>query len=183
MLAVPNSLAGRNPVNTEDYIIPETEAKSTITDKLGIFGSTLCLIHCLVLPFILPLLSAQAYSPHLSGLESFFHGIIFPVLLLIAVLAFSRGYKQHHSKLILTLGISGVSLLFSGLIAEYFIHTGRAEIITASGSALLVVAHLLNIYSLRKIKFHVHTSNCGCKLTSEKKSDVIQLSKYRKNGS
>lgn len=179
MLAVPNSIAGRNPVNSEDYPTPESESKSTLTDKLGIFGSTLCLIHCLVLPFILPLLSAQAYSPHLSGIESLFHLVIFPALLLTAVIAFRNGYRQHHNTRILALGIIGVLLLSSGLVSEYFLFSDPSEALTASGSAVLVISHLLNIYSLRKSKPHIHSSSCGCKTVSGN-ADVIQLSKYRK---
>jgi len=179
MLAVPNSIAGRNPVNSEDYPTLESEPKSTLTDKLGIFGSTLCLIHCLVLPFILPLLSAQAYSPHLSGIESLFHLVIFPALLLTAVIAFRNGYKQHHNINILVLGIMGVLLISSGVVSEYLLSSDPTEALTASGSAVLVISHLLNIYALRQAKPHIHSSSCGCKSVSGN-ADVIQLSKYRK---
>lgn len=176
MLAAKTIIEQSRPNAELVYTISPSAEQSTITDKLGIFGSTLCLIHCLLLPVLLPLFSASSYSSHVSGLESWFHDLIFPALLLVAALAFSRGYKIHHSKTILCLGVAGIIFISLGLFSDHE-SVDASNLTTPIGSFLLVIAHLSNISKLKRLKNHVHSSNCGCGSHSKNSASnkLIQL--------
>ncbi len=152
-------------INEEDTLIDMVE-QSSISDKLGILGSGLCLIHCLIFPLLLPFFTStnSETETHAQGLESWFHGIIFPALLLFAIHAFSKGYFIHKSKLILCSGLFGILLLSLGLVSEYF-HQERfisPEGITSIGSIILVSAHIFNILKIRNCNQHIHSESCTC---------------------
>lgn len=166
MLAAENLTEESASASHSVYTISPIVEQSSITDKLGIFGSALCLVHCLLLPILLPLFSANSYSPHVSGEESWFHDFIFPALLLVAALAFSKGYRRHHSMKILSLGIGGIILISLGLFSDHIGALQSPSIFTPVGSVILVIAHVLNISKLKKVSPHVHSSNCGCKMHS-----------------
>ena len=181
MLVAQNILEESGSASEKAYTITAPVEQSSITDKLGIFGSTLCLIHCLLLPLLLPLFSTSTYSPDDSGMESWFHDAIFPALLLVAVLAFSRGYKVHHSKFILSLGVFGILTISSGLLSEHLSSFKTPSFTTAIGSTLLVIAHILNISQLKKIRSHVHSSSCGCGIRpkGETSGKLVQLQSFK----
>lgn len=138
--------------------------QSSLADKLGIIGSSLCLVHCLVLPFLLPLFQASSYSSHIDGVESYFHLVIFPILLAVALLAFKRGFKVHHSKPVLFAGLTAIFLVFLGLVIEQQFQLDKLTTwLTSLGSFILVISHLGNLTLIRASKNHIHGPNCSCK--------------------
>ena len=110
-------------------------------DKLGIFASGLCLVHCLALPLLLPLLPALALIPH-SGMHAL---LLIPVIALSA-LAVVPGYRHHRSRRVVGLAAAGVLLCSTAVLAEaLFGLEGWDMPLTVAGGMLLVSGHLSNL--------------------------------------
>ena len=128
-------------------MFPNNNNEEKKWDRMGIFLSSLCALHCLVTPFISLSLPLWVYSIHYSPVHMLIALFIFPV----AIYSFWTGYKQHENKMILLLGGLGLFLLCISLIGPSSRNQLRwNDIMTFVGSLGLVVAHILNFQSLRK---------------------------------
>ena len=122
-------------------------------DFIGILFSFLCGIHCIVTPILIinfPALGEKFESPWVQSV----------LLFLIAGIFYQSVYKSfklHKSKLTLSLGISGFSILIFTYLFELFsghdAHEATAhhhdESLTIAlaivGSVLMISSHLFNI--------------------------------------
>ncbi len=134
-------------------------------DKIGIFLSALCLIHCVASPIViimLPWLSSVVDSIYA---HIFFFVFVFPT----AIFAFYHGAKRHHDYIPFKLGLLGISLLIIGILnqAFQFLHTHTSgssgslvfgEILahfpSILGSLILVLAHYRNLTNCRCSHHH-----------------------------
>lgn len=121
-------------------------AAATIWDRLGIFGSTLCLIHCAATPFLVGVFSAAGVN--FFGGEHF-HRVSALLLALVAFLAFLPGLRRHHNWWVFGAGALGVSLLMVGGFVPISAGFGEAAV-TVSGSLILVGAHFVNWRQTRR---------------------------------
>lgn len=114
-------------------------------DGLAIGASSLCLVHCIILPVALVML--PALGAFLMLPESFhFWGLVAAVP--TSALALSIGYARHRRLFPAVLAISG--LLFLGT-AEFLFHGTRTEMLLAVlGSIQLGFAHALNLRAARQ---------------------------------
>ncbi len=108
-----------------------------IWDKLALFASALCMVHCLL---SLPMLSVLAVFP-LTQQEA-----VHPVMALIAVAlgapALALGYRRHRLMYVVVVGIAGLALLLSSLVFE---HAQLSHVLlTVIGLFLLIGAHISN---------------------------------------
>ncbi|MFL5813095.1 MAG: MerC domain-containing protein [Bdellovibrionia bacterium] len=118
-------------------------------DGAGAFASFLCMIHCVGVPLILAAFPGLASALPLGAIkDEAFHQIVAVIAAVLALSAFSKGYRQHHSRRVIVLGILGCALLF---IAASGIEHETAW--TVVGSVLLISAHLDNY---RKVHAHTH---------------------------
>jgi len=150
----------------------------TLVDKTAISLSLLCLLHCLIVPILVPVL------PFLVSFEeaSHFHEIFAVLVLGIASFAFWRGFKIHGNTSILFFGVLGGCTLSLALLlpgAEH-LHVGHVHeagahssefiewlglsispqsLLTSVGGVLLIVAHLFNI---RACKCSLADPECHC---------------------
>ncbi len=108
---------------------------------VGLSVSFLCLIHCLALPFITPLLPLLTMHNHWL-VES-----VFIVLIMLSTLTIYKGYREHKERRSMILGAIGFVLLVSSL---FFEHDGLQIFISITGSFLMTLAHYTN-YKLCKI--------------------------------
>lgn len=114
----------------------------TRTDRMGIWASIVCLIHCIGSTALLLLL--PNLLPHETN--ELFHRILFVVVVALAWLAFYPNFKKHRQMSVLVLAMAGTVLLALGsnLLFEIetpLLHTG----ITMLGSLTMIVAHYKNI--------------------------------------
>ncbi len=120
---------------------------SVTQDKLGIFLSVLCCIHCLALPFLV------ALSPAIGGWmeNEWVHVVLLLLVAPIAYKAFSHGRKHHKNYLPFWLGMGGVSLLILGLLFDIVFGLGEnwERSFTVLGGVALVIAHILNLRHCR----------------------------------
>ncbi len=143
----------------------------SIVDKTAISLSLLCLVHCLVLPLLVPIL------PFLVTFEeaSHFHEIFAALVLGMASFAFWRGYRVHQNSAILIFGVLGGCMLALALLLPGGLHSAGVEhthgldsltklispqgLLTSLGGITLIVAHLFNI---RECRCSLADKNCHC---------------------
>ncbi|MSR03562.1 MAG: MerC domain-containing protein [Gemmatimonadetes bacterium] len=113
----------------------------TAFDRWGVAASSLCLVHCTVLPAVIAALPAIG----LGWIAS--RGVDVALLVVTAVLAavaFRRGYRCHGGAMPGSLGTGGVGLIATGVgLGE------RGSLVTIAGAAVLVVGHTVNLRRCR----------------------------------
>lgn len=138
-----DSLAGTGdaPVDDQPSDSPSHD-RHTTWDRIGIVGSTICVVHCLATPLVVGLLSAVGLG-FVGG--ELLHKLLVLPLLGIALMAFWPGYRHHGNKKILSSGAAGVlALLVAVFVMEPFHAHGLATATTVGGSIILIGAHGAN---------------------------------------
>ena len=107
-------------------------------DRLGIFTSITCAIHCTLLPIFVSSLTL-GFDFLSKGLE----WVMMSAALIFGTLSFRHGYKRHHRRALPTvLFIIGYFFLLANLIiVNHFIH-----VFILMASFCIVIAHLMNVY-------------------------------------
>jgi hypothetical protein len=119
-------------------------------DRVGIFLSVICLIHCLMTPIVLGMIPVGVA---LGFWEHGFHQVFLVLVPLVALIAFIPGWKQHGDSRVWYWGAAGIALLAAGVaFAEAFGHGEPGNYapligelaLTMAGGSCLIRAHLLN---------------------------------------
>jgi len=126
-----------------DATVEEVSHKAARTilslDTLGIAASSLCLVHCLAMPFLiaaLPFLGLQ----FLEG--NFAHRLLAGFVIAFALFAVLPGYLKHRHKAVLAAMCIGLGLV---LIATFGVHHEQWELpLISIGNLILVGTHLRN---------------------------------------
>jgi hypothetical protein len=130
-----DNLDANKPVQVE-----QTEKTSNvILDKLGIWVSSLCALHCLLLPLLLPIAPLVASSVFA---EQWFERSILTFSILVGFAALFVGFHKYHRQL-----YPLYSLALGGLIywnKDIFGHEYEPFTI-AIGAFLIIAAHITNL--------------------------------------
>ena len=117
-------------------------------DKIGIFLSGLCALHCLMMPVILALMPLWLLEVILS---SWAH----PIFLILIIPTLLLSIKQSKAKRkIAVLFFSGISLLILAWLIHPVIGHTAETITTVIGSAMLIIGHWQ--------KYRQHSSGRSC---------------------
>lgn len=108
-------------------------------DALAISASTLCLIHCLVLPVLIAFLPAIA---EWADLGEVFHIVMLALAVPLSGLTLFGGWRRHRVVLSMIAGAGGLILLMLGLAFE---GRGIGTALTVAGGLVLAVAHVANL--------------------------------------
>lgn len=117
-------------------------------DLVGVWLSTLCLIHCLLLPL---LVAALPFSAGFGG-EGVHHALTL-LAVPVAGLALLPAFLRHRRVDILGCGLAGIILMLSA----HSLGQSLEELVSTCGALLLVSAHLLN----RKFNRPCQTACCA----------------------
>ena len=108
-------------------------------DKIGITATSLCALHCIFLPILLPILPLFGLS--FLGSHEWEHVFLLMTAVFGTVALFS-GFKRYHQQRF------PFYLLYSG-VALYWIKHDFSESLEAyfiiSGAGLIIAAHFINI--------------------------------------
>ncbi|WP_068546974.1 MerC domain-containing protein [Thalassotalea crassostreae] len=108
-------------------------------DRLGITATSLCALHCILLPVFVPLFSLLGLD--FLGSHEGEHIFLFATLTLGSIALFS-GFKRYHRK------IYPFYLLFLGGFIYWHKHSveeSMQPLMIIAGAALLVAAHIVNL--------------------------------------
>ncbi len=111
-------------------------------DMLGVGASSICAIHCLLLPLVigfLPMACSQYMGHPLT------HKLLAAPVLLFCLTAVIPGYLKHRSIPILMLMLSGLSLVLFATFSAAILPGEIWEIaIISIGNCLVIGSHFLN---------------------------------------
>ena len=113
---------------------------------MAISLSGLCLVHCLLLPFIivaLPLL-VQFNGAH-------FHAQMLIVVIPVSLFAFAIAYRRHRNKAIIAWGIAGITIMFIGGTVAHASYGNLAD-------SLLTIVLATSHYFNNRLTGHVSAS-------------------------
>ena len=133
-----------NMTNTIEQAIEQIETPQSIRsfDMLGIAASSICLVHCLAMPFVITFLPLLGWQ-FLEGKAA--HQILAAFVFSFAIFGIVPGYLKHHEKSVLAGMVVGLSCV---LVATLFCGTLLPEnvelpLITV-GNLILVATHWHN---------------------------------------
>ena len=115
-----------------------------IIDNLGITISSVCAIHCVLLPAIFIIAPYSFLASHE------FHEALIYFILPCAAVAFILGCRKHGDVKVAIMGTFGVMLLASSLLFHEIFHAEEHSeelitvLITIAGSVMLILSHLRN---------------------------------------
>lgn len=120
----------------------------SVWDKLGIATSVACLIHCLAVPLLLPLLPMLALMKHTQV-----HGLLLVPIVALSGLGLLPGYIRHRAHRVLVFAGVGITLCSVAVVAEawFDIHWLDAPL-TVMGGVLLISAHVANLRRIRQAR-------------------------------
>ncbi|MDM3870010.1 MerC domain-containing protein [Porticoccus sp. W117] len=157
------------------------------TDRVGIWASSICAVHCLLTPVILIVAADFAgIWAHPAA-----HWVLAAITIPLAAGVIFKGYKRHQKKWVASCASLGILFIFASLLAPALTPAeavaaatcengccpslrqgadGSAEfnfplasILSTLGGLLLIAAHTGNIFSNR---CHLDgSSDCPCELT------------------
>jgi len=129
----------------------ESPTSITSFDILGIAASTICLIHCLAMPFVIGLLPLMGWQ-FLSGKLA--HQILAGFVFTFALFAIVPGYLRHRKNLVLIGMLSGLTLvgMATFICGTLLPETFELPMITV-GNIILVITHWHN-HHLASCKHH-----------------------------
>jgi hypothetical protein len=117
-------------------------AHSPVLDRLAIFLSGLCLVHCLLGAM---LLSGLALAGGMLGHDV--HVVGLALALPLAAVALWRGLRVHGRLGILLVGIVGIGLMAASV---FMAHGGSLEMaLSVGGVIVLALAHVWNLRAVR----------------------------------
>ena len=111
-------------------------------DKLGIWASALCVVHCVVTPV---LISVSAVFAHFIPGEEKTHRTLAIGVAALGAIALIKGFRTHGRRRILGLMGLGLSFIFAGAFyGDRLPSHGYEVAVTMTGSALMIWAHRMN---------------------------------------
>lgn len=115
----------------------------TSLDKAAIGFSTLCIVHCLLLPIAVILLPSVSALTVLE--DELFHLLLLVLVLPTSVIALMLGCKRHRSLTVMMLGISGLTILtITAIFGHDLVGATGERMATVFGASVLAAGHLLN---------------------------------------
>ena len=112
------------------------------SDKLSIFISITCALHCLLMPAFL--ITTSSFIA-LQIDNEFLHGVMLLIIIPISTFALLAGLSNHDGKTPFLIGFIGlIILLYAFFAGEEILGEWGEIIITLIGSAILVFAHWQN---------------------------------------
>ncbi len=126
-------------------------------DRMAIFLSGLCAVHCIVLPIaasLLPLISGVVSHGH-DIHNLWFHQLILFIVLPISLVALMTGYNCHRAWPPVFITLCGLIILaipamfFDTLHEAGVLSHSHEMMLTLTGGVIHAIGHILNIQSTR----------------------------------
>lgn len=80
-------------------------------DRIGVWASSLCVVHCLLTPVVI---SMSAVFAHFLPSEEWAHRSLAIVIAAVGAIALVKGYGRHRRRRVLAFMAIGLTLIFAG---------------------------------------------------------------------
>jgi uncharacterized membrane protein YfcA len=119
-------------------------------DRIGVFASAACFVHCLATPI---LLSLSSVTVHFLPSEESTHRVLAVSIAFVGAIAILTGYRRHRRPSVLVFLSAGLVLIFAGAFFGNYLPSHWIEVlITLLGSSCLIAAHRKNHTFCRNCK-------------------------------
>lgn len=129
----------------------KSRRRYTNLDRIGMTASTLCALHCAVVPLIFTFLPLAGFGFLTNPL--FEWGMILLALLLGVASIFMAYFRTHRRALPLLLLLGGFAVIILG---HMYLHGWVEAIIVPSGGLAIALAHYLNYKYVDKCNAESH---------------------------
>ena len=121
-------------------------------DRVAIALSTICIVHCLAMPFVIAVLPVAAFA---VGGDGHFHSLMLWFVVPTSVLGFGLGLRVHRRVDILLLGVVAIAVLAAAALWGHSAWDPSAEVlVNVTASVLLAAAHWRNFREVRRLHRH-----------------------------
>ncbi len=130
---------------------PSVNVSRQWADRLGVWTSRLCVVHCVLTPV---LISSSAVLAHFLPAEEKVHRSLAFLVALFGAVALLVGFRKHGRRRILILMSAGLGCIAAAAWFGDKLPSHAYEVaITMVGSALMITAHRMN---------HTFCRSCEC---------------------
>lgn len=126
--------------------LAEKETKNVVLDRIGIWVSSICALHCLFLPLLLPIAPLIASSVFA---EVWFERLILTFSILVGFAALFVGFHKYHRQLYPLYSLALGALIYWN--KDIFGHQYEPFTI-AIGALLIIAAHVTNLRLCKSCK-------------------------------
>jgi len=121
-------------------------------DRVAITLSTICIVHCLAMPFVIALLPVAAFT---VGGDGHFHSLMLWFVVPTSVLGFGLGLRVHRRADIVVMGAIAIAALAAAALWGHRAWDPSVEVLVNLGaSVLLAAAHWRNFREVRRLHHH-----------------------------
>jgi hypothetical protein len=121
-------------------------------DRIAIALSTVCIVHCLAMPFVIALLPVAALT---VGSDGHFHSLMLWFVVPTSVLGFGLGVRAHWRFDSLVLGAIAIAVLAAAALTGHDNWDPSIEtLVNVGASVLLAVAHWRNFREVQRAHQH-----------------------------
>jgi hypothetical protein len=125
---------------------------SRYLDRIAITLSTICIVHCLAMPFVVALLPLAAFT---FGGDGHFHALMLWLVVPTSAVGFALGYRVHGKAGIVLIGAAAVTLLAVVALWGHSNWDATTEVVVnVAASVLLASAHWRNFREVRRVHRH-----------------------------
>jgi hypothetical protein len=121
-------------------------------DRVAIALSTICIVHCLAMPFLIALLPVTALA---FGGDGHFHTLMLWFVVPTSVLGFGFGFRVHRRADIIVLGVAAIAALAAAALWGHDSWNPSVEtLVSVAASVVLAAAHWRNFREVRRLHHH-----------------------------
>ena len=121
-------------------------------DRVAIVLSTICIVHCLAMPFVIALLPVAAFT---FGSDGHFHSLMLWFVVPTSVAGFGLGLRVHRRVNIVVMGGVAIAALAAAALWGHRAWEPSVEVlVSVAASVLLAAAHWRNFREVRALHHH-----------------------------
>ncbi len=121
-------------------------------DRVAIVLSTVCIVHCLAMPFVIAVLPIAAFA---VGGDGHFHSLMLWFVVPTSVLGFGLGMRVHRRFDIVAMGVVAIAALAAAALWGHSAWDPSVEVVVnVASSVLLAAAHWRNFREVRRLHHH-----------------------------
>jgi hypothetical protein len=125
---------------------------SKYVDRVAIALSTICIVHCLAMPFVIAILPIAAFT---VGGDGHFHSLMMWFVVPTSVLGFGLGLRVHKRLDIVLMGVVAIAVLAAAALWGHSAWDPSVEVlVNVAASVLLAAAHWRNFREVRRLHHH-----------------------------
>jgi hypothetical protein len=125
---------------------------SKYVDRVAIALSTICIVHCLAMPFVIAILPIAAFT---VGGDGHFHSLMLWFVVPTSVLGFGLGLRVHKRVDIVLVGLVAIAVLAAAALWGHSAWDPSVEVlVNVAASVLLAAAHWRNFREVRRLHHH-----------------------------